>query len=835
MASLIPSVIAFAAGIIWSLSAGFQPSPLAWLLCGTMAMAVLASLAMRRPRAAFFVIMPFFFLVGAMHVSPFSRPPTSDSRHIYNHISGRSQATVMGILAKSPSGPPDRTHMILDSRRLSFPDGTSQPTHGLVRLSLPVATPNIEPGDHILARATLNRPKNFATPGSFDYRRFLAAQSIWTVGRTRAPDLVNKLQTLPPPSFAHRLFYLPERLRHRIGLFLDRNLSRKESGLYRALLIGDRTSIPPAQLENFITTGSAHLLAISGMHMGLIALLTIFLFKWLLKRSTWLLLHLPAWKTASILAVPLLAGYAFIAGFQPPALRALVMTFVFIAAILVDRQWSIPTNIAIAALLLLAWRPLLITAASFQLSFAAVISIAVLYPQARLLFLPTSPHPEPKMTETFQRWLVAGLAISTAATLGTLPLQLLHFNRFSPLSPISTLLIEPFLCFWALPVGLLACMMIPLSPSFATLLFKLGGMGLIAADQLTATLARLPLTSFRLPTPTWPEITLYFLALIGLSRIGRSRFAVPTAAVASLALVGSVLWLPPVRPPVGKGCRVTVLDVGQGSSTLVELPRGHTLLIDGGSYQGDQFDIGERVIAPLLWHHRISHLDAVVVSHPHADHYNGLPFILRTFRPAVLWMNGAPGKRSDYAALLQEATRLGIPVRVPSTDAALYAAEGIRISRIDGGASPPHKSRQPRQWQEAPGSDINRVSLVLRLDCGRHSFLFPGDIDKEKEEEMIAINEKLNVDVLLAPHHGSGGSMSRRFMAATSPNYLVISAGAARPSSMAAPHATRQWRHAGIKVFDTGHDGAVCFSSDGTSLTVSTMLSHETSHFRLGN
>ncbi len=817
MASLIPSVIAFAGGIIWALTAGVSALPPLWSLLALAALAIaMASLRGRRT-TAFLLAIPFFFLLGCLRAAPTAKSPSFDPAHVAHLITDRREATVEGTLVQSPVASAGRWQLLLDSHQLLLADGTSLATHGLVRLSLPGIPDGIRPGDRILARAVLDRPRNFATPGAFDYRQYLAAQSIWVVGWVGSQALVARLRPLAPPQLWQRFATWPEQLRQRIGTFLDQHLDRLEAGLYRALLIGDRSGLSPSLQEQFTRTGAVHLLAISGMHMGLIALITVFLFNWLLKRSTWLLLRLPAWKFAAILALLPLTGYALIAGLHPPAVRALVMTAIFFIAVVVDRRWSIPTNIAIAALILLAAHPMSIASASFQLSFAAVISIALLYPEARNLF--TAPPAQGRVSVLGNR-LLAGLAISVAASVGTLPLLLLHFNRFSLLSPLSTLLIEPFLCFWALPLGLLGCLAIPLSPALAVFILNTGGIGLTAADRLSGWLARIPFICLRLPTPTWPEIALFYLTLIGFGLRRRHRLALPMSLLAALGLVG-VTAGSMLNRIASQDCRVTVLDVGHGAAALLELPHGHAILIDGGSYQGERFDVGERVIAPFLWRRRVLRLDAVVVSHPHSDHYNGLPFVLRNFHPAVLWVNGSPGGGPEYKALLKEAAGLGIAVRVPTATVPLYQEGMTRLTSLADPLSRLPASRH--QGWERPGSDENRHSLVLRLDCGRRAFLFPADIDAVREGQLERTEaERLAVDVLVAPHHGSVDAMGEGFRRATSPSYLVISAGASRGGAAERPAVLEPWRAAGVSILTTAEEGTISFTTDGAGLAVAT-------------
>ncbi|MDH3360066.1 MAG: ComEC/Rec2 family competence protein, partial [Desulfobulbaceae bacterium] len=608
LASLIPSVIAFTAGIFFATKLNtFAPPILFWSTLATTAIAVLLAFCKHRHQWAFALLILLFFTLGIIRSAPFAQKPQSQL-NIYNQIQSRTEASVVGVLTQMPARPFGGSRILIAAEQLIFPDGTITPTKGLIMLTMPGRLPNdIEPGNRLIARATLKRPRSFLTPGVFDYEKHLANKNIHITGWVSSPAVLHKVQQQHPPSISEQLHYLPERLRHRVGIFLEKTLDQQTSALYRALLLGDRSAIAPAIIENFTTTGCVHLLAISGTHMGLIALLITFAAAWLLKRSTRLILFLPIWKTAALIALPPLAAYAMLAGFQTPAVRALAMTTVFLFAILMDRQWSIPVNIAIAAFLLLVWKPVLIHTASFQLSFTAVLAITLLYPQITTLFTPPKSATR-SIYHKLRHWLIAGLLVSTAATVGVIPLSLLHFNRLSILSPISTLLIEPFLCLWSLTIGLASCLLLPVSSWLASNLLHLGGLGLSCSVFLSKTLATIPYTSFRLPTPTPAEITLYYLALIAFSQRQRIRFSQPVAITALLALLGT-FSLNSALASQNKNLRVNILDVGQGSAIVLELPHNRAILIDGGSYLGNQFDVGERIIAPFLWSRQINKLE----------------------------------------------------------------------------------------------------------------------------------------------------------------------------------------------------------------------------------
>jgi competence protein ComEC len=798
----------FAAGIAWA--AVVEGGPLMPYQTASAILALAVFYCRRRhPGTAFFLLWPFFFVLGVQHAAPTLAPPT-DPHHIFNQVRDRQETVVVGILQECPRLEVTRSRLLMAVESIRQADGPELAATGLVLLTVNGSPPSgLLPGDRFMARAVLSPVHRYGILGAFDYQRFLANQSIWLTGWISSPALLMELQQLPPPSLLARLPHVPERLRYRIGQFLDQELPAATAGLYRAILIGDRSGIAPATLEQFKATGTMHLLAISGLHMGLLALMIMGALSWLLRRSTRLILFLPVWKLTALLAMMPLIGYALIAGFQAPVARALLMTLVFLLAILADRQWNVPSNIAIAALLMLIWQPAQLYTVSFQLSFAAVIAIALLLPRLWPLFV-GDPAATPGARYTGR--VLAALAVSIAATAGTLPLVLYYFNRFSPIGPLATLVVEPFLCLWALTAGLLACMLLPLSSGLAGLLLQAGAFGLTIADRLTATLAGLPFSTLWFSTPTAFEMLGLFILPVALLHWKRNLAARYLTLLALLLLAAPSLFLL-AQQRFDQHTRVTILDIGQGSSVLAQLPGGKKVLIDGGGHRSERFDPGEGIIAPYLWRQRITRLDGVVISHPHADHYNGLFYIIERFRPRIVWVNGRSGTEPEYQRLLELIKAADIPLQVPEPGMVLLAGGKAGLVNV-----------ADLHLRENSGGP-NEESLVIRLDHGQISFLFPGDIGLESERLLLTEFRTVRADVLLAGHHGSPGSNSRDFLHAVAPRYIPVSLGPFGSFHARVEPQLALWRELGLNPLPTAACGSIMFSTDGQQLQAATFRS----------
>jgi competence protein ComEC len=422
------------------------------------------------------------------------------------------------------------------------------------------------------------------------------------------------------------------------------------------------------------------------------------------------------------------------------------------------------------------------------------------------------------------RWLLAGIAVTTAATLGTLPLLIFHFNRFSLAAPISNLLVEPLICFWALILGLFASLCLPLAPLLAKALFALGSVGLASAEKICAFFAALPHVSLWLPTPSFLEISLFYVFLVSIvisfHLPKRGQTLLLGLATLSLIALGSALSITAINKQLSKTSSVSILDVGHGSSFLLQLPHNNNILIDGGGAGNDRFNIGERVIAPFLWKKRIRSLDAVIITHPHADHYNGLPFILKRFRPQVLWINSFPEYDGEYKQLLELADQIGIETRIARTGDILFQGEAALLQCVAEGLAFQNKKVTGYDSIQNKISNPNNMSLVLRLDASGRSFLFPADIDAQIAEILVAQRSDIGADVLLAPHHGSSSSMSQDFIEAVAPNFIAISAGRNNPFNLP-DKSFYELQKKGIRILTTGRDGTLTFTVENKTIATS--------------
>ncbi|PIE60031.1 MAG: DNA internalization-related competence protein ComEC/Rec2 [Desulfobulbus propionicus] len=785
---------------------------LAWHTC--LALFVLLLLAaLRFSRCGPVAAMILFLALGSAMTLDALQGPVA-KQHIRFVVTTKMKATVTGSLIKMVEFDGERSRLWLDLKAILPASGSKQTepsfqeTTGIIRLSVQGALPpTFKAGDIVMALATLAPVHSFQTPGAFDYSLYMKERGVFVTGWVVSGHHILKVKEEPSSSFLHSTRYIPEQIRQYTAGFLDTHCAPETAGIYKALLLGYRGGIQTQVLEHFKRTGTMHLLAISGLHIGLLGAMVTFVFISLARRSEWLLLHTHIRILAGVLTLPLLLIYAGIAGMNTPVFRALVMAVLAMYALVTSRQKNLLHLVAAAALLILVCKPLALVSASFQLSITAVLSIALILPRLDHLF--TSSHTKQRHPVHV---ILTMMAVSCAASLGTLPVMIYHFHYFSLAGPIMNLVAEPLLCFWALPAGLAAVPLSYLFPDAAAFILNIGSLGIMLTGYCIEAAAKLPFAVIDMITPNTFEIVLYYTFIaIFLIRGLSFRYKVPLLivipAVLALSLTSS-LW----QNPYQKTTDVSFLDVGQGSASLITLPDGKKYLIDGGGPHSQRFNVGNNVIGPFLRRSRIWRLDAIVITHPDGDHYNGIFHIIDHFSPAKLYVNGQGEEKPSYAELLAYARKKGVSTEIIKNRRVIAHNQNFSLASLGVNSLLPKDENL----------SSNDRSLVFILRHGTKGILFTGDITQKTEKFLLAGKRDVHADILLAPHHGSITSSSSEFLDAVQPRAIVVSSGYGKKGFPHRKH-VEKWKKRKIQVLITAQDGTVICSTDGTNLHILTV------------
>lgn len=803
----IPLTLSFMAGIgagAWA--AGH------WIVAlgGAFAAVFCLAAAYFRARPIRFLPLPLFFFLGYLSLQPWISPVFS-SNHVFNYLNGESQI-ITGRVVEPPTVSRGRIRLILDLEGIGGETTDNAAVKGRIQLTLTGVenTPAPTLGDRIRFKAKLRSFRNFQNPDSFDYARHMAFKGI----RARAYANIDKVTLLKgKPGWGHQLML---RARESIARLIDGTVpssdfqrSRETRAVLKALIIGDRTGITPILQEAVTRTGIGHILAISGLHIGIVAAFFFWIFRWGLSFCPPLLwAGRTRWIAALLTLAPVLV-YGFLAGMSPSTQRAVVMVSVFLLTFLSGRRHEPVNTLAIAAFFILIIHPPSLFSISFQLSFVSVLTIII----GLSLYFQPPPSDQSGLAVLWMK-IKTLVLVSVLATAGTLPLVACYFNRLSLLGPLSNLILVPMVGFGVLPLGLLSVFLFPLSTPVAAVLMEVAGRILSVALYMVHALASIPFAAVSTVIPSRVEIVLYFALLISIMNLKRYAWGRYVLALVLVALGVDVAYWGYERF-WHRDLRVTAVDVGQGTAALVELPGGHIMLIDGGgSFSNDVFDVGRHIIAPFLLRKKIATVDDLILTHPDSDHMNGLVFIAEHFNPTRIICNNESADTQSYRRFMDVVQSNRIAVPAFKTLNRRWRVNGAEMSVLYPPADFMRKKVSDK-WR-----DIDNNSLLMRIRLGRRAFLFTGDIGARAERELISrypLN-LLEADVLIVPHHGSRSSSTAGFIARVNPRIAVISAGYRNRYRM--PHASvlDRYHAAGALIYRTDLDGAVTFATDGEAL-----------------
>lgn len=819
---ILPLTLAMIAGIM--LGEGFPDHrPVAGCI-GAIFGACLLFFIFRKKSSAIFPII-LFVCLGYLLIQPWTDPRFSPE-HIRFSATGH-KAIITGVIETTPVAAGFRQSFIIRTEALG--EGASRKKAiGKLRVSLSGREPILNPGDRISFIGRIRPIRSFRNPGGFDYNRYMAFKGVWATATGQGQG-VRVLASSIPVSL--EVWISPAR--KSVASLID-DVSPGDAGdILKALLLGDRGSVSDTLREDFQRTGIGHLLAISGLHVGLTATVVFFIFSRCFGYVPGLLRRGWTKKAAVLPALLAVWCYGMLAGMSPSTQRAVIMVTVFLATFLLERPHDTLNSVAVAALAILIIQPPALFTVSFQLSFAAVVAIVL-----GLSLIPKHDSSSSQgMRQTVFRRIAAFMLISLAAIMGTLPLVLYYFNEISLIGILSNLVFIPIIGFGVVPLGLLSIFLYPLNALVAAWGLKLCGIILAKALSLAHMAAVLPFAAVKTVTPSCIEIILYYCLLaaggyfvyayissrgdaISVSSKQRQsvfRIAVVISAIAVAGIVlDSLYW--GYQRFWSKTMRVTIIDVGNGSAGLVEIPGGEVLLIDGGGFSDNAaFDVGRRIVAPLLWRKKIRTVRTLILSHPDSDHLNGLIYISRHFHVARILSNSESAGTRGYAELVSVTRKKGIDVPAFRELDRSWSMGEVNIDLLY--PLPGFKGKREMERLR----DKNNNSLVVRISFDGVSFLFPGDIMAIGEKELVSVSgDGLSSRVLVAPHHGRRSSSTRPFLEAVKPEIVVVSTGWNDRFGALYPEVRESYERLGALIFTTAEHGAVTFTTDGKQIWVET-------------
>ncbi|MBN1283269.1 MAG: DNA internalization-related competence protein ComEC/Rec2 [Proteobacteria bacterium] len=672
---------------------------------------------------------------------------------------------------------------------------------GAVRVNARFVPDRLADGERVRALLEIKRPRVFRNAGSFDYGRYLLSLGIGAVATARSP--VARVEARPRWSPSRAM----AGARGRVSASIDAALDLPGAAIVKALAIGDRSLITPELRDGFARSGLAHLLALSGLHVGYVALAIYLLVRLTIGLVPRLVSRIPARAMAAWVTLPAVWGYVLFTGCPISAVRAAVMLSVWLAGVILMRRPDAINSIAIAVTAIVAVSPESVLSVSFQLSVVAVAGIALIAaPMIRAL---KKRGEQPGIAGRVLRPALGLAAVSFAACAATAPLVAYHFKTFTAVGLFANMLAVPLTGIVIEPLVLAATALSAAASGAAVPLWKGAGLaaGWLIGMASFSSEAGAPLIGRWAPSVA--ELALAYAALCCAAMWKRLPWRAVLVSSLAIAMFTDVLYYKAL-PAFDRRLTVTFFDVGQGDSALVRFPGGETLLIDGGGLKRSSIDVGKEVIAPALLCMGVRRIDRVLLSHPHYDHYAGLASVLREFGPAKVWTSGLDAPQSEEA----EWGAFLAAVRESGSSLEMVGEGGVEME--SGGAT--------IAIEPAPDSgsdDFNDTSLVARLSFGRRSFLFMGDLTGRGERALLTSMMPLESSVLKVGHHGSADASSADFLAAVRPEVAVVSAGMGNPYGFPHRDALARLEAAAGRVMRTDEHGAVAVSTDGEDLRVS--------------
>ncbi|MHC1697209.1 MAG: DNA internalization-related competence protein ComEC/Rec2 [Geobacteraceae bacterium] len=755
-------------------------------------------------RALFLVCLSLcFFVAGSTALAPLLEPKFSADAVV--HFAGDESLVIEGIIDARPEWQDTGGRIYLHAVRI-FRGKTAEQVSGRILLFVGEGHAPLACGDLIRFVSRVSRPRNFGIPGEFDYERYLAFRRVYATAFSQSAAEVILIRA----GIAYPLQNFMDRIAADLGKRIGALLPADEGAVLRALLLGESGLLPQDTRDLYARTGVNHILSISGFHVGVIALFIFSLLFCAARCSQFLLLYANPRRTILLLTIPVVIFYLFLTGGAPATVRSVIMISAYIIAILLQRETDPIHSLMLAALVILAWSPAALFDISFQLSFLALWGILALTPLLMQPFQRNKPG--------FVRNLLLFLMVSVAATAATLLPVAGYFHKPTLTGLVANFFVIPLLGYGGVVLGFSSLSFIQVLPQLAGFLLTLAGFLVYLSGKILSCLDAIPLL------PLWGNSRFDLLLLMVF--LGSCTFLVRRKRVIVCCLVGAAFFLLRVVPAESETCklRLDFYSVGQGESSLITLPDGKKMLVDGGgSFREGGLDPGERLLAPAFWHRGIERLDYLVLTHPHPDHLNGLLFLARNFPVGEFWESGWHDGNSEYLALKKLLREKGVPVRRIDASSRPILLGGIVIEPL----SP---QRPPAVAGTASSGNLNEGSLVFRLRYGELSILFTGDIGQDTEQRLVERSAELRCTVLKVPHHGSRTSSSELFLAATSPECVLISAGYGNRFRLPAAATMTRLRRRALPIYRTDLDGTVTVTFEDGSWSVTTFRGDR--HFR---
>ncbi len=642
-----------------------------------------------------------------------------------------------------------------------------------------------KPGNKILIRGTFQQGRDIRNPGEFDYRKYLLSKGI--TGIITSYDSASVIILSDDYDLFSNIIF---QARKEIDELIHKLHNKQTAGLLRGLLLADRTEIDYETKQNFVNSGVIHILAVSGLHVGYILLFFLLVFGRL------------NIYTRSVLTILGLIFFMTITGVPASVFRATLMSVILIIAFLSGRSTNLVNSIALSAVIILLLKPDELFNPGFQLSYSAVLSIALIYPIIQKMILQSS------ITNKYAENILLFAAVSLSAQIGTLPFTLVYFNKLSVIALFANLIVIPLagIIVGMAVITLLIGSVLPAIAIYFSIINNIVTSLMMELIRFTGSLdfAFIRINNFSL----FDSVIFYFFISILIYTLRKSE-NFKFKLIIILAVITNILIFTQLddKKLLPDGIlSLLMIDVGQGDSFLLKFPNGKTALIDAGVID-PFFDSGEKIIIPVLDYLGIEKIDYGFVSHLDTDHYGGFVSLISNNKVKEIY-RPEPDSTDKSLRFENFLDRMKIPKNT-------YYKSKKEIGNV-----------ALYIFNEIDNDYFNKLSLndrsgIMKIVYGKKSFLFVGDAEFPAEKHYLAHYRKfLDSDVLKVGHHGSNTGSSKEFLEAVSPDISLISVGIKNKFRHPSEIVLQRLRDLNSVIFRTDSLGAVLLQSDGNKIKI---------------
>ncbi len=702
----------------------------------------------RKLKDLFYIVAALFLILGS--VSVIYRGDIS-LNELYPYID--EYVDVKAEVSERPLFKNNKVTFVAKITELSFLDERIYPNEK-VRITWRTEENNLNFGDIFTARIIMDLPSGAENDGAFDYCTHLKTEGIFFSGYIDA----GSMQICGAKDI--KAFDMIKLFHYKCCDKIDEIIAGDIAPVLKGIILGDKSNLDDETKLKLSRSGLAHVTAVSGLHVSTVSMLILALFKLFKTRK----------RISGVFAIIFIALFVLISGAPVSAIRAGIMTSMAIISEFIFRKSDAYTSMAFAAIIIVLMWPFAAFDVGFLLSFGAVFGILLFYPRMFRLVSMLLPKSKNMIITVINKILSKILSIfctSISAQIITAPILLYFYQEFTFWSLISNIIIIPIMSFIMIS-GVLLCTIGFIVKPAAVFIAGFGYSFLLLLKYTTEFLGKLDFgyITYGHITPFFIFVYILFLSTLYLLLDKKHKFTafIPGTTVLALFIIFGIYTAN------DKTAKIMFINVGQGDSSCISLPRGIDILIDGGgtpSYM-DFYDVGLKTVKPYLLKHGVESIEYMIASHGHEDHISGLITLIDNIKVNQLLVPSGFGENDVAKQLLDKADKLNIPVRKLSAGDVVDVSPDAQIEIF----SPTESMAKILTDKEE-----NECSLVMRVTYGKTSILYTGDFGKKYEQLIINENKEINANILKVAHHGSSTSTSSEFIKAVKPEYAFIPVG----------------------------------------------------------